>query len=246
MLGWRREKRKNMHIAVVLASGSGWRMGAKKNKVLLRLGGRPVASFCITAFQENRQIEQIIITARKTEQAEFRRMVERYKFTKVSAVIEGGEKRQDSVSNALEYIAQNKLADKGTVVIIHNGANPFVSQEDISGSIRLARKHGACVVAHRIKDTIKEADERGFVRKTLERKTLWGAQTPQAIRFALARQAFRRAEQENFRGTDDVSLVERLGRKVKILESSPDNFKLTTPIDRELARVIVKRKNVRK
>ncbi|MFZ5982274.1 MAG: IspD/TarI family cytidylyltransferase, partial [Patescibacteria group bacterium] len=109
-------------------------------------------------------------------------------------------------------------------------------------SIREAKRNGASVVAHRTKDTIRRVDKKGFSRGVIDRSDLWNMQTPQTIRFELAKEAFERARRDKFLGTDDVSLVERLGKKVKIIEASDDNFKVTTPRDLELAKIILKKK----
>ena len=129
-------------------------------------------------------------------------------------------------------------------MLFHNGANPFVTQKEINQSVTEAGKHGACVVAHPTKDTVKEVDEKGLVMKTLERKKLWSMQTPQAIEFQLAHEAFSKADQDGFLGTDDVSLVERLGKEVKVINGSSYNFKITHPIDLELANLIIRKKYV--
>ena len=115
-----------------------------------------------------------------------------------------------------------------------------MTPEEISETFLNAKKYGACAIAHPTKDTIKEADKNGIVQKTLDRSKLWNMQTPQTIKFSLALEAFTKAFKENFLGTDDVSLVERLGKKVKLIEGSTYNFKITTPTDFKLAKIIIK------
>jgi 2-C-methyl-D-erythritol 4-phosphate cytidylyltransferase len=219
-------------------------MGAGKNKVLLRLGIKPVIFYAIDAFEKNNRIGEVIIVSKKEEIADFKKISEKYGFKKIKAVISGGKERQDSAFNALKYLKEEIGKNKKNIIIFHNGANPFVTQKEINQSIAEAGKHGACVVAHPTKDTVKEVDGKGVVMRTLERKKLWSMQTPQAIEFNLAYEAFSRADQDGFMGTDDVSLVERLGKKVKVIEGSPYNFKITHPIDLELAEIIIKKKYV--
>jgi 2-C-methyl-D-erythritol 4-phosphate cytidylyltransferase len=230
-----------MGIAIILASGIGKRMGAGKNKVFLRIRNKPVIFYVLRSFENYPKIKKIIITSKADEIGALKKICQKYNFEKVVGIIPGGKERQDSAFGALRYIKENKLAGKNSVIIFHNGANPFVTKEEIGKSILEAKKHGACVVAHPSKDTIKEIAEDGMVVKTLERKKLWNMQTPQTIRFGLAFEAFSKASRDNFLGTDDVSLVERLGEKVKVIEGSKYNFKITTLMDLELAKIIIKK-----
>ncbi|HLN18688.1 MAG TPA: 2-C-methyl-D-erythritol 4-phosphate cytidylyltransferase [Patescibacteria group bacterium] len=228
-----------MNIAIILASGVGKRMGAEKNKVLLNIDRRPVIFYAIKAFEKNNDIEEIIIVTRKEEFSDFKKLAKKYKFKKIKGVVAGGKERQDSAYNGLKYLDE-KATDKNDIIVFHNGANPFVTTKEISESIKEAKRCGACVVAHPTKDTVKEVNKRGLVEKTLERKKLWCMQTPQTIRYELALEAFKKANKDKFLGTDDVSLVERLGNKVKVILGSPHNMKITTPLDFKLAKIIIR------
>lgn len=230
-----------MGIAIILASGIGKRMGAGKNKVFLRLKNKPVIFYVLQAFENHPKIRKIVVTSKLAEIDMLKKICQRYGFKKVVDVIPGGKERQDSAFNALKYTREKKLAKENSAIIFHNGANPFVTESEIGRSILEAKNHGACVVAHPSKDTIKEVAEDGIVVKTLERKKLWNMQTPQTIRFDLAFEAFSKAFKDSFLGTDDVSLVERLGKKVRVIEGSAHNFKITTPMDLELAKIIIKK-----
>ena len=126
------------------------------------------------------------------------------------------------------------------IIIIHNAANPFVTKKTIADTINAAIKYEAAAAGHKVKDTIKEVNEKGFVEKTLERNKLWQMQTPQAIRYGLAAKAYKKAYEDEFYGTDDVGIVEHYGKKVKIVESNIENIKLTHPIDLTIARSILK------
>lgn len=227
-----------MSIAIILASGIGKRMGTDKNKVFLTIGRKPILFYALNTFEKNAAIKKIIITARQKELNQIEKLTHKFGFKKIESIILGGVRRQDSAFNALQYLYQKIRGKKNPVIIFHNGANPFVTHEEIDQSIKMAKKYGACVVAHPTKDTIKEVNSNGIVVRTLERKKLWNMQTPQAIQFHLAYKAFSNAHEDKFVGTDDTSLVERLGRKVKIIHGSPYNFKITYPIDLELARII--------
>lgn len=228
--------------AIILASGVGKRMRAGKNKVLLEIQRKPLIYFTLRAFERCRDISHILIVARKEEIELFLKIVKKYKMKKIVGIIEGGKERQFSGLNALLYLKNNFKNEKDSLVAFHNGANPLVTPEEISQSLFQAKKYGACAVAHREKNTIKEVDQDGMAMRTLDRSKLWSMQTPQTMKFSLACQAFFRAQREKFIGTDDVSLVERLGRKVKIIEGSEFNFKITTPLDLEVAKFIISKK----
>ncbi|MFA5871872.1 MAG: 2-C-methyl-D-erythritol 4-phosphate cytidylyltransferase [Parcubacteria group bacterium] len=234
-----------MNVAVILASGKGERMRAKKNKVLLDIEDEPIVSYSACIFNKHQAIEEIIIVCLNKELNIFQDLAKSYKFNKVSAIIEGGKERQDSAFNAVKYLKKKFGEKQGVYVLFHNAANPFVSEKEITDAISAAKKYGACAVAHPAKDTIKFVKDDGIVKETLDRSKLWNMQTPQVIELQLAFEAFSRAKSDNFMGTDDVSLVERLGKPVKIAEASQNNFKITTPLDLELAKIIFrKRKNV--
>ena len=229
-----------MNIGVILASGIGKRMRAGKNKVLLELGGKPLVFHALKAFEKCKDVNGILIVIRSEEIELAKKIVKKYKIKKIIGVIEGGKERQFSGLNAVLYLNSILKGRSGAVVLFHNGANPFVISEEISESIKNAKKYGAAAVAHPAKDTIKEVDKNGLVIRTIERSKLWNMQTPQAIKFLLAYQAFTKADEDNFIGTDDVSLVERMGKKVKIIKASENNFKITTPKDLALAKIIIK------
>ena len=233
-----------MNIGIILASGIGKRMGAGKNKTLIALGGKPIIFYTLRAFEKSRDIEGIVLVAGEKDRSAFKQIIKKYRFKKVLGVVSGGKERQDSSYAGIEFVNNYfESKDKSKIVLLfHNGANPFVSEEEIRACALGAKRSGACAVAHRTKDTIREVDARGLSVRVLDRKMLWNMQTPQAINFNLAKKAFEKASKENFLGTDDVSLVERSGKKVKIIEASKDNFKLTTPLDLELAKLILKRR----
>ncbi len=232
-----------MNIAIVLASGMGKRMGAGKNKTLLNLGNKPLIFYALDNFEKSSMIDEIILVIKEEEKKVFRRIIEKYKFKKVRNIVFGGKERQDSGYNSVSFVKENfKKIEKDSILIFHNGANPFVAQDEIVEVVLMAKKHGASVVAHKTKDTIRQVDKNGKSLGVIDRSNLWNMQTPQAIKFHLAVKAFFKAKEDNFLGTDDVSLVERLGKKVKVIEASQNNFKITTPLDLALAKIILKNK----
>ncbi len=228
-----------MNIAIVLASGIGKRMGAGKNKTLLRLGGKPLIYYALKNFQDSKLIDKIVLVVKEGEEEIFSNIIVKYKIKKIASIICGGKERQDSGYNGVYFIKNNLRPDKDVIVLFHNGANPFVNQNEIQEVIGSAAKFGAAVVAHKTKDTIRKVGKDNLSLGVVDRENLWNMQTPQAIKFPLALKAFSQARKDNFLGTDDVSLVERLGKKVKIIEASANNFKITTPLDLKLARIIL-------
>ena len=230
-----------MNIAVILSSGFGTRMKARKNKTLLSIGRKPIIVHTINCFECSNMINEIVLVVREEEKQIFEKIIEKYNFKKISAIVLGGKERQYSAHNAVKYCTMKNISAKD-VLLFHNGANPFVSEEEITSVIFAAEKHGAAAVAHRTKDTIKEVDENGRVVRTLNRSVLWNMQTPQALQFNVAREAFDRAHEGQYVGTDDVSLAEYIGKPVAIVEASDHNFKITTPRDLLMAKLILQEK----
>lgn len=224
----------NMNTAIILAAGKGVRMKSKTNKIFLRLGNKEIIYYCLRTFQRHKKIDKIIIVTAKENIEKVQKILNKNNFNKVEAIIEGGRERQFSARNGLKF-AKNHFANCD-VVLFHNAGNPFVAPKEIDKLIDAANQYGAAVVGIPVHDTIKEANKKQIVIKTVPRRNLWAMQTPQAIKFPLAWEAFHKAEEENFLGTDDVSLVERLGKKVKIIPCSEKNFKITTRNDLKRAR----------
>jgi len=218
-----------MNIAIILAAGDGERM-RRINKIFYRIKGKPLIFYTIEAFEKHPQVDGIILLAKASNSKKFFNLIKKYGFKKIRLVAEGGKKRQDSAFNGLK--AAEKLGAKsGDLILFHNGANPLVSQNEITDVIRAAKKYKVALVAQSTKDTIKERDKNGFVVRTIGREKILLAQTPQVIEYTLAKRAFEEAFAEKFYGTDDVSLVEKLGVKPKIVPASYKNIKVTYPED---------------
>ena len=230
-----------MNIAIILASGMGKRMGEQKNKVFLELGGKPLIFYTINSMVQSDDVDEIIIVAREDEVEDMKNIVNWFELEKVSHIISGGKERQHSGHNGVKCICEH-YEHEDIVVLFHNGANPFVSTEEIARVVSAAREHGAAVVAHRSKDTVRKVSDRGFSEGVIDRDELWNMQTPQAIKLEIARTAFDQAVENDFLGTDDVALVEEIGGDVVIVEASDNNFKVTTPIDLTLAEMILRKK----
>lgn len=227
--------KRSLTSVVIAAAGKGSRMGIETNKQYLELQGKPVLAVTIQRFEECDLIDEIIVAANEAE-VEFCRknILERFGFKKVKAIVPGGPTRRKSVYNGL-----CRVSPGSGIVLIHDGARPFIEAHTIEACIDAAERFGAAVAAVPAKDTIKRADGEGFVDETVDRSNLWYIQTPQAFRFRLIMDAHMKAEQDGFEGTDDAILTERLGHKVKLVTGSYTNIKITTREDLIMAKAMV-------
>lgn len=219
--------------AIIAAAGFGRRMKTDRPKQLLVLNGTPIIVHTIRKFDASKAIDYVIVTAPRESVGEVRDLVQSAGFKKSVTVIEGGERRQDSVAMGLQHL------QPGTeIVAVHDGVRPFVSVEDIENVVRQAESTGAAILGVPIVDTVKQA-EREFVESTLTREHLILAQTPQVFRTEVLREAFDRAASDEYYGTDESSLVERLGHPIAIVRGSERNIKITRPTDLTLARAFL-------
>lgn len=218
-------------IAIILAGGKGKRMGTPTNKQFLLLDNKPLIAHTLQVFEECRQIDGIYLVANQKDLSAMQEeIIERYKFQKVLKIVIGGRLRQDSVRNGLEAI--DSPCD---IVVIHDGARPFVSPSFIEKGISLMEMHDAIIPALPVKDTIKVVTKEGFVSKTLDRDSLWYVQTPQTFKYELILKAYRDGQAKRLYGYDDATFLEHMGKKVKVIEGSPYNIKITTPEDLVIA-----------
>lgn len=220
------------HIAIIMAAGSGKRMGSDRPKQYLEIDGYPILYYSIKAFEDAFFDEIILVTRNSDIDYCKKEIVDKYGFTKVSSVVSGGEERSDSVYNGLLAVS-----DKDCFVYIHDGARPFVDADVLERTKAKVEAFDACVVAVPAIDTIKMADKDGIVGKTLDRTVLWAAQTPQAFRYSVVMEAFSLYKKEkekdpDIKVTDDASVVEIYGSvPVRIVEGNYKNKKITTPED---------------
>ena len=221
--------------AIVLAAGRGRRLKSRLSKPLARINAKPILIYSLEVLSRQSGIREIIVVANKNNLRAITTLVKKYRIPKVAAVILGGSRRQDSVANGL------KCLDKNTdLVLIHDAARPFIKRCLVSRLIKEAGRHGAAIAGVRVKSTIKQAGIRNFlVEKTVSRQGLWEIQTPEVFRRDLILEAYRRFGSQDV--TDDAMLVEKLrGSKVKIVEGSCRNIKITTPEDLRIAAAICK------
>ncbi|RNF38662.1 2-C-methyl-D-erythritol 4-phosphate cytidylyltransferase [Planococcus salinus] len=214
-----------MNYTVVLpAAGSGKRMKADKNKLLLELFGKPIFVYTLEVFQQDPSCEAIWLAVKEEERSMIEQNVKKYGLTKVQGYATGGAERQDSVRACLESIPPCD------VVLVHDAARPFIEPLVISRLAAEAHAMGAAIAGVPVKDTIKKADN-GIIMETVDRDQLWMIQTPQAFTYELITHAAQSAFEDGFLGTDEAMLVERLGQPVQIVESTYENVKMTTPDD---------------
>ena len=228
-----------MAVAIVPAAGQARRMGCGVNKAFLSLDGKPILARTLLLLAQCREIEEIIVAAAPDEVEAVNQLVaELPELIPPCRVVPGGSERQYSVANALAQVDEAV-----EIVLVHDAARPLVTQETVSAAVAAAQEYGAAIVAVPVKDTIKQIDATGFVTATPDRKTLWSVQTPQAFTADLLRLAHETARRDGFLGTDEAVLVERLGRRVKIVPGSDRNIKITTPADIVMAQGLLKPQN---
>jgi 2-C-methyl-D-erythritol 4-phosphate cytidylyltransferase len=226
-------------IAIVPAAGTGARMGTCRKKPYLLLNNHPLLYYSLAALEKTPAIEQIIVAVSPGEERRCQREVtEKFHFKKKIQVIPGGKSRQESVRRLLARVPEDTH-----LVLIHDGARPFITPELLKQAIAETMKWNATVLAVPVKDTIKSANDTLQVEKTLSRSELWAIQTPQTFERTIIWEAHQRACQEGFVGTDDAALVERMGVPVKIIMGSYDNIKITTPEDLFIAEALMKKRN---
>jgi len=199
------------------------------DKVFALLGGKPVLSRVIDAFQSCNLIDQIVVVVTKQNLQKCRQLVAEQGWSKVTEVCAGGRRRQDSVAAGLSRLSQCQW------VVIHDGARPLLTVDLIERGLEAAEETGAAVAAVPVTDTIKMSGDDRLVQQTLPRRNLWAVQTPQVFRFDIIIEAYERAKGE---ATDDASLVEQLGYKVRLYMGFYHNIKVTTPDDLALAEVL--------
>ena len=244
-------KRGKHCTAIVLAAGQGRRMGGNVSKQYLELAGKPIIYYTLEAFQNSPLIDSIVLVTGSEQMAWCKEeLVHKYNLTKVDTITTGGSERYISVWNGLQVIEDDMTqADREGIVFIHDGVRPFIDEGILSRTMEAAYLYGACVAAMPVKETIKIADENGFVESTPARNRVWGIQTPQVFDFRLAYGAYQAAmESGRTDMTDDAMIVESFTDvKVKLVEGSYENIKITTPEDLEIAEVFLrKRKKLKK
>ncbi len=236
-----------MNVAIITAAGKGTRLKGDISKQFMNIYGKPILAHTITAFQNASKIKEIYISVPK-DYLEFcqKSVINKYSFDKVKKLIIGGSSRQESVYNVLV-----ELPSSTKLVSIHDGVRPLVTAEEIDLLINTLMRENkedpevkGVIMAASAKETIKIADK-DTIDKTVPRETVWYAQTPQTFFYKDILKAHNKAREDNFIGTDDACLMERMNQKVNIIRGRHENIKITTPIDLFLAELVMTR-NVRR
>ncbi|HOM03713.1 MAG TPA: 2-C-methyl-D-erythritol 4-phosphate cytidylyltransferase [Acetivibrio sp.] len=221
--------------AVVVAAGKGTRMNMDVNKQYINVGGIPLLARTLKVFEDCFLIDEVVLVVGNSDMFYCKEnVVEAYNLKKVKMLVAGGAQRQDSVYNGLLQVSV-----ESDIVVIHDGARPFINEEIIENCIEAAEEFGASTAAVPVKDTIKSADSGGFVKETLERSTLWAIQTPQAFLKDVIMKAHKKAADDGFYGTDDTVLVERMGIRTRLVMGSYNNIKITTREDLTFAEALI-------
>ena len=246
-----RSKNKPRCTAILLAAGSGSRMKSKVAKQFMLLDGKPLIWYALQAVEQSEIIDDcILVTGEKDAFYVRREIVEKYHFGKVDTITVGGKERCFSVANALQVIQNGdmRVPNRDGYVFIHDGARPFLTEKILQDTYAAVQKFHACAAAVPSKDTIKIADEEGFAISTPDRRFLWNIQTPQVFEVSLITEAYQKLleqyeklREQGIAVTDDAGVVELLtDRKVKLVEASYQNIKITTPGDMMVAEAFLR------
>jgi len=220
--------------AIIPAAGRGKRIGASVPKQFLQIQGKPLLHHTLTVFASCKLIDYVVLVMPRTDVDETGDdWLNKYEI--VREVVVGGEQRQDSVYNGF-----NSLEEETGIVVVHDGVRPFTTPQMITATVEAAQQHGAAITAIPVSDTVKQAAD-GFVKQTVSRDGLWRVQTPQAFQYGLLKQAFKKAKKDSYYGTDEGSLVEYLGERVKIVPGSELNIKITRKEDLILGESLLSR-----
>jgi 2-C-methyl-D-erythritol 4-phosphate cytidylyltransferase/2-C-methyl-D-erythritol 2,4-cyclodiphosphate synthase len=226
-------------VAIIPASGAGKRFQSHVAKQFLALNGLPILVHTLKTFEESNQVHEIILAVPSENVVSIRsELIKKYGMTKITSVVAGGRERQDSVKNCLD-----NLTKRYDWVIVHDAVRPFVTGALIKKVLDGAKETGAAACGVPLTDTLKETHLGEVVLKTVPRNNLWLTQTPQVFRLDILKSAYQKAYAEKFYGTDDASLVERLGKDVKMVMGFHENIKITTKEDMIMAETLMMREH---
>lgn len=222
------------NIVIIPAAGVGKRFNASFPKQFLKINGKEIILHTLIKFQKAKNVDEIIISTRKEFVERLWKLVKKNRLNKVTNIVLGGKERQDSVYAALN----SKTFDDKDLICVHDAVRPFITSEDIDNLIEFAKKKGSVIAASKAVDTVKTG--KMIVEQTLDRNRIWLVQTPQIFRYKILKKAFEKAYNENFYGTDEASLVERIGKKIYFYQLNCENRKITLKQDFNLAKKTLK------
>jgi len=234
-----------MNVAIITAAGKGTRLKGNISKQFMNIYGKPILAHAINAFQESSKIKEIYVSVPRDYIESCRKsIIEKYSFDKVKKLIAGGDSRQESVYNALVEIPSSTK-----IVSIHDGVRPLITAEEINLLVNTLTRENrkdpsvkGVIMASSARETIKVISKNS-IDKTISRDKVWHAQTPQVFFYDIILKAHRKARKDDFVGTDDAFLVERMNWKVNIVRGRHENIKITTPVDLFLAELIMIKNN---
>jgi 2-C-methyl-D-erythritol 4-phosphate cytidylyltransferase len=232
----------NPVAVIVAAAGTGSRMGTDINKQYLLLRGRPLLSYALDIFERAEMVTEIVVVTQEQELEYCReKVIAPYGYQKISGLVPGGARRQDSVWAGLQHITK-----KTGLVAVHDGARPFITELMLKELLEEGKRWGAAIPGRPALETLKLVDRELMVEKTLDRSLIWSVQTPQVFHYDSIVKAYREAEREGFGATDDAALYERYIGRVKIVPGDDDNIKITTWTDLSRAEVILENRQGKK
>lgn len=225
------------NCAIILAAGKGSRMGFDINKIFIEVGEKPIIKYSLECFESHYDIDEIILVAALDEIEKLKYIIKSNNMKKIKKIVVGGNTRKESVLNGLKAIRNSDI------VVIHDGARPFISHDLISKGIKYANIYGSCTCAVTPKDTIKVKDELSFIKENLNRESLISIQTPQSFKYKLIWEGHNQDINKNINITDDTSLMEYLGYNVFVYDGEYTNIKITTKEDLIFADQLAKKVN---
>jgi 2-C-methyl-D-erythritol 4-phosphate cytidylyltransferase len=231
-------------IAIVPAAGLGRRFGASERKTFVNVNGIPLLIHTLQRLQTEEVVTDIIPVLRHEDIKKGVELTKKYKLTKVKQIVEGGKERQDSIYNALRILEQfiTDISPED-LILIHDGARPIIPEGTIKRLLNELKNVEGVVPGIPPRDTLKEIDSNGIVTSTVNREILRAIQTPQVFPFRVIKKAYEAAFKDGFYATDDAALVERIRGKIKIIEGSPLNIKVTTPEDLDMVEYILSKEH---
>ena len=232
--------RRALTVAIVPAAGRGLRMGGAVPKQFLAIGGLPLVVHSLRVLQAAASVDTIVLAVPQSDIAYCQtEIVKEHGFSKVTKVVAGGPERQDSVRLALTAVG-----NEADIVLVHDAVRPFLTVQMVQDVVKAARSAGAAIVALPVRDTVKQVGAGHVIERTVDRKPLWLAQTPQAFRKDCLQEAHRKAQAEGVMATDDAFLVEWMGHPVTVVEGSGENIKVTRPEDMVIGEAILASRQV--
>ena len=227
-------------VAIVPSAGIGSRFGHKTNKPLEFLNGKPLIIWALETLESMQEIREIIPVLKESDMEYGADLFEEHRISKIRRIAPGGKERQDSVFHGLKLID-----DKKCIVLVHDGVRPLIEADIIRKALKQMKDCDGVVIAVPVKDTIKEVSD-GIIKKTLKRNSLWAVQTPQIFPYKALYNAYENAMKDSFYSTDDSALVEKYGGKIKIVDGSYENIKITTPEDMKIAEMTLSLRGIKK